>query len=280
MEQKEKNKASLSMKGRIFSFLLFFTLLVLGIFVYSSEKEETACIDCVQSDFTSFQTYSLPTLAIIMGLADGFNPCAMWALVFLIGLTVGLRDKTKLILLVGSFVAASAVLYFLFMTTWLNVFLFMGYVRIVTVIVGICALYMGITYICNFYNPLCKVRKKQLPVFQKMKTLVASPLTLATLLGIVFLAFVVNSVEFLCSWALPVTFTEILALHHLSAFQHYFFILLYDIFFMLDDFILFGLAVFAVSYTGEKYARWSTLVSGLLLLILGAFLLFAPDLLR
>jgi hypothetical protein len=37
--------------------------------------------------------YSLPALAVILGLVDGFNPCAMWVLVYLISLVAILRDR-------------------------------------------------------------------------------------------------------------------------------------------------------------------------------------------
>jgi len=70
--------------------------------------------------------YSLPALAVVLGLVDGFNPCAMWVLVYLISLVATLRDKKRIWLIVGSFVLASGVLYFLFMTIWLNAFLLIG----------------------------------------------------------------------------------------------------------------------------------------------------------
>src|SRR4030042_5898680 len=47
--------------------------------------------------------FSLPTLAVILGLVDGFNPCAMWVLVYLISLVATLRDRRSIWLIVGSF---------------------------------------------------------------------------------------------------------------------------------------------------------------------------------
>ena len=60
--------------------------------------------------------FSLPVLAIILGLIDGLNPCAMWVLVYLISLVITLKDRKKIWIIVGSFVLASGILYFLFMT--------------------------------------------------------------------------------------------------------------------------------------------------------------------
>ncbi|MCU0579740.1 MAG: hypothetical protein MUF69_09375, partial [Desulfobacterota bacterium] len=88
--------------------------------------------------------YSLFVLAVMLGLIDGFNPCAMWALVYLISLVVSLNDKWKIWLIVGTFVFSSGVWYFLFMSAWLNAFLFLGYLRPLTLAIGFMAVYVGI----------------------------------------------------------------------------------------------------------------------------------------
>ena len=231
--------------------------------------------------------YSLSSLAVILGLVDGCNPCAMWVLVYLISLIMTLKDKRKIWLLVGSFVFASGVLYFLFMTAWLNAFLFLGYFRPVTIAIGLVALGAGILNVREFIKTkgalVCELgdeesRKKTMA---RMEKVIFSPLTLATIAGIVALAFVVNSIEFLCSSALPAIFTHILSLRNLATFQYYAYILLYDCLFMLDDFIIFGLAAFAVtSNVGERYVKYCKPAGGAILLVLGVLLLFAPNLLR
>ena len=231
--------------------------------------------------------YSLPALAVILGLVDGFNPCAMWVLVYLISLVATLRDKRKIWLIVGSFVLASGVLYFLFMTAWLNAFLLIGYVRPVTIVIGLVALGGGILQIRESIETkgviACEVtdeesRKKTMT---KIQRLVSSPITLGTIAGIIALAFVVNSIEFVCSAAIPAIFTHVLSLSNLSTFHYYGYILLYVIFFMLDQLIIFGSAAFAMtSNMGERYAKYSRPVGGAILIILGALLLFAPGLLR
>jgi len=228
--------------------------------------------------------YSLPMLAIILGLLDGFNPCAMWALVFLISLAVGLNDRRKLWILVGSFVFASGVLYFLFMTAWLNVFLLIGFMRPVTILVGLVALGVAIDDLHKFFfvkDLTCPVPSKQKRALtDRMKAVIHSPLTWASFLGIVVLAFFINAIEFVCSAFIPAVFTQTLALHSLPTWQYYGYILLYDLFFMLDDLIIFSLAAFAVSWAGDRYAKWCKLIAGIVLLGLGLILLFAPHLLR
>jgi len=231
--------------------------------------------------------YSLPSLAIILGLVDGFNPCAMWVLVYLISLIITLKDKRKIWLLVGSFVFASGVLYFLFMTAWLNAFLLIGYHRPMTIVIGLVALGAGILNIREFIKTKGAIACEVLDEGSKKKTMtrmekvVHSPLTLATIAGIVALAFVVNSIEFVCSAAIPAIFTHVLSLSSLSILKYYAYILLYDLFFMLDDLIIFSAAAFAMtSSLGDRYARYCRPVGGTIILILGVLLVFAPNLLR
>lgn len=224
--------------------------------------------------------YSLPALAVILGLVDGFNPCAMWVLVYLISLVATLRDRKRIWLIVGSFVLASGILYFLFMTVWLNFFLFIGYVKPVTVVIGLVALGGGILQIREVIETkgaiVCEVtdeesRKKTMT---KVQEIVSSPLTWGILVGIIVLAFTVNAIEFVCSAAVPAVFTQVLSLASLTTFQHYGYILLYVFFFMLDDLVIFGTAAFALtSSLGDRYAKYSRPVGATILIILGLLLL-------
>jgi thiol-disulfide isomerase/thioredoxin len=235
---------------------------------------------------TDLTKWSIPTLAIVLGLIDGFNPCAMWVLVYLIGLLIGVADKRKIWLIVGSFLFASGALYFLFMTAWLNIFLLVGYIKILTLIIGLVALGGGIISLKDYFTKkalTCEVgdEKSHEKTMSKIQDIISQPISWAIIGSIIILAFIVNSVEFVCSSAIPAVFTQTLALSGLSTLQHYLYILLYTFFFMLDDLIIFGLAAFAINSTiGDKYAKYCKLIGGIILTILGAIMVFAPHLLR
>jgi len=231
--------------------------------------------------------YSLPALAVILGLVDGFNPCALWVLIYLISLVATLKDKRRIWLIVGSFVLASGVIYFLLMTAWLNVFLLIGYVRPVTIVIGLVALGGGIWQVREFIKArgeiVCEVTSEESRerTMAKMQRIVSSPITFATILGIIALAFAVNAIEFVCSAAIPAVFTHVLALSDLSTVRYYSYILLYVFFFMLDNLVIFGsAAIVMTSSLGVRYAKYARPVGATILVILGALLLFAPDWLR
>jgi thiol-disulfide isomerase/thioredoxin len=230
--------------------------------------------------------YSLPVLSITLGLIDGFNPCAMWVLVYLISITLTLNDRKKFLLIVGTFLFASGALYFFIMAAWLNAFLFLGYVRPVMIGVGAIALYWGISSLREFWKNKgeisCKVEnpgeKKKLA--SEIEALLSSPLSLATFAGLLVLAFTINSIEFVCSSAIPAVFTQVLSLSSLSQLEHYGYILLYVIMYMLDDIVVFSLAFWAAGgMLGNRIASWGHAIGAFILIGLGLMLLFAPQLL-
>lgn len=225
---------------------------------------------------------SIPFLAVVLGLVDGFNPCAMWVLVFMISVIVDLKDKKKTYVIVGSFVAASGLFYFALMAGWINLFKIIGYMRLLTVGIGAIALYTGFLSLRSFFDGhvTCKVTSNEgrTKIKNRITALAEKPLSWGTLTGVFALAIVVNGIEFVCSAALPAIFTSVLAFSHLSTFMHYWYIFIYVFFFMLDDLIVFSLAAFAVNkYAGDKYMIWCKLIGGLILFILGFLMLFHPD---
>jgi len=249
---------------------------------------------------TSFEDFEVPfigrvdltkwsflTLSVVLGLVDGFNPCALWVLVFLITLLLGERNKKKIWIVVGSFVLASAVSYFLFMTAWLNLFLLMGYIRIVTLFIGLFAVGVGILHVKEWITTKgelsCKVggEESHKKTMNRIQEVISKPVTIGVIISIIGLAFVVNAIEFVCSAAIPAVFTQLLALSNLSTFHHYMYILIYVFFYMIDHIIIFSMAAFALSSgLTQKYAKYCKLIGGAIMFIIGLILLFAPHLLR
>lgn len=231
-------------------------------------------------------SFSLPLLTIFMGALDGFNPCAMWTLLFLISLLLGINNRRRMWVLGVAFITASAFVYFLFMAAWLQLILFLGFIVWVRALIGILAA-IGGGYNLKSYldernsNGGCKVtsgKKRQL-VFAKMKAIAQQNSLWLALGGIILLAFAVNLVELVCSAGFPAVFTQVLSLSHLSSWQYYAYILLYIFFFMIDDIIIFAIAMFTLKATGisTKYGKWSKLIGGILMIIIGLLLIFKPE---
>jgi glutaredoxin len=224
--------------------------------------------------------HSLLTLSILLGLADGFNPCAMWVLVYLISLVAQLGERRKIWWIVGTFVVASGILYFLFMTAWLNAFLLVGYIRPLTRVVALIAIGFGLDHLVGLVasrgEAECEVGdvESRRRTMQREREIVAAPIGMASLAMVIALAFAVNAIEFVCSAALPAIYTHVLASTDVSPTLQYAYILVYVLFFMLDDLVIFGLAAFAISgVIGTRYAALSRGVGGVVLIGLGAWML-------
>ncbi|HPO05711.1 MAG TPA: glutaredoxin [Candidatus Gracilibacteria bacterium] len=229
---------------------------------------------------------SLPVLTIIIAALDGFNPCAMWTLLFLISLLLGMQDRRRMWLLGSAFILSSAVVYFLFLAAWLNLLLFIGFILIVRILIAGVALGGGSYYLKEYFlNPhsTCVVSgsKRRQRVFEKLKKLTHEKHFLIALIGIVLLAVAVNLVELICSAGLSAVYTQILSLSRLSIWQYYGYLILYILVFMIDDLLVFFTAMITLRITGlsEKYSRISHLIGGFAMILIGVLLLFKPELL-
>lgn len=227
---------------------------------------------------------SLPALTFIIALLDGFNPCAMWTLIFLISFLLGVKDSLRRWTLGVAFIVASGVVYFLFLSAWLNLFLFLGFVLGVRILVGLIALGAGGYNLREYWqnkDGTCKVTKgqKRQQFFDRLKGLAENEKFLLALGGVILLALAVNLVELVCSAGLPAVYTQILSLSNLPGWQYYLYLLFYILIFMLDDLLVFFVAMFTLQATGiqTKYARYSHLIGGILMVAIGLLLLFKPE---
>ncbi|OHA59843.1 MAG: hypothetical protein A2589_03345 [Candidatus Vogelbacteria bacterium RIFOXYD1_FULL_46_19] len=229
-------------------------------------------------------TFSLPLLTVVLGTLDGFNPCALWALFFLISLLLGMKNRRRMWLLGSTFIVASAFVYFMFMAAWLNLILFLGLVMWVRLLIGLLALGGGAYSLKEyFFSPpgVCKVSggTKRQQFFERLKQAVQENSLWLALGGIILLAFAVNLVELICSAGLPAVYTQVLALNNLTSWQYYSYILLYILFFMLDDLFVFIVAMITLELTGVtgKYAHVARLIGGVVMVAIGLLLIFKPE---
>jgi len=229
---------------------------------------------------------SLPALTVVLGFLDGFNPCAMWVLLFLISLLLDMKDRKKMWILGLAFIISSALVYFLFMFAWLNFFLFVGYIYWSRVLIAGIAFVGGYKSLKKFLNkgtPGCDVEgdEKRRSIFEKLGKITSNKSFLLALVGIIALSFAVNLVELVCSAGLPAVYTQVLVLSNLSKIVYDFYLLLYILFFMFDDLFVFFVAMKTLQMTGitTKYVKWSRLIGGILMVAIGVLLLFRPEIL-
>lgn len=180
-------------------------------------------------------------------------------------------------------------MYNLILNVWYKAWDFVALDQIVTPLVGLIALGGGGFFLYRWYKNrnvalVCDISsiESQTKTIDKLKGVISQPLTITSVLAILIIAFSVNIIEFACSIGIPQAFTKILEINMLSFWEQQFYTLIYTIGYMIDDLIVFGLAIWGFSKLeahGHKYAQLSLLVGGALMLLLGAILVFKPELL-
>jgi hypothetical protein len=232
------------------------------------------------------RSVSLPVLTFFIALLDGFNPCAMWTLLFLISLLLGMKDRRRMWILGIAFIATSAFVYFLFLSAWLNLFLLLGFVVWVRIAIGLVALGAGGYYLRDYFTNKtggCSVMgdEKRQKLFDRIRQITGRKEFFLALGGIILLAIAVNLIELVCSAGLPAIYTQVLSLADLPRWQYYLYLIFYIFVFMTDDLIVFFTAMITLKAVGieSKYARISHLLGGVLMLAIGLLLLFKPEIL-
>lgn len=230
--------------------------------------------------------YSLPVLASVLGLVDGFNPCAMWVLVTFLIVLIQMGSRRRMWTVAGLFIIAETVMYYLILNVWFTAWDFVGLDRFVTPIVGAVSVGGGLFFLYEWYHSdgTCEIVNPEgrAKISSRIKRLASEPFTWLTAIGVIALAFSVNVIEFACSIGIPQAFTKIIEMNDLSFWQTQGYMADYILFYMVDDFLVFGLALwgFEKLHLTQTYARWSNLIGGILMLILGYLLIFHPAVLR
>jgi hypothetical protein len=226
----------------------------------------------------------LPLFTLAIGLLDGFNPCAMWVLLFLLSLLVRQRDRARMALVAGTFVLVSAAVYYAFMAAWLNVFLAVGLSKAVRWTLGAVALAIGAFNVKDFVafgrGPSLAIPDAAKPgLVARMHAALRAPTLPATLFGVAVLAVVVNFVELLCTAGFPAIYTAVLAQQDLGWAAYHAYLGLYIVGYIADDTLMVGVAVavLGASRLTERAGRGLKLASGLVMLALGLALLLRPQ---
>ena len=234
----------------------------------------------------NLKNVSIMTSAVIIGLIDGFNPCAMWVLLFLISILMGMKDRKRMWIIGLTFLLTSGLVYLLIMFSWVNIIAKMTtiiWIRDLIAVVALIGAFINIRSFIRSRDSGCEVvdDKKRKKMFSRIRKFTSEKSLILALIGVIGLAISVNVVELACSAGLPIVFTEILAINKVSVFMSFIYTLVYILFFMIDDLVIFFIAMFTMKVTGisTKYNKYSHLIGGIIMLVIGILLLVAPNLL-
>ncbi len=227
---------------------------------------------------------SIILIAIILGFIDGFNPCAMWILLLLINMCISIKDKKKMLIVCLTFIITSGIIYFLsmlgigFILDLTTIAYIRNIIAILAIVLGIYNLY---TYIKTRKETGCHVVKKEKrkTIITKINNILNNKNTLLMFGGTIILATSVNLIEMACSLGFPTIFLEILSINNIHGFLKITYLLIYILFYLIDDIVVLFLSIKAFEAKGisTKYNKYVHLIGGIIMVLMGILLIFKPE---
>ena len=227
---------------------------------------------------------SIILIAIILGFIDGFNPCAMWILLLLINMCISINDKKKMLIVCLTFIITSGIIYFLsmlgigFILDLTTIAYIRNIIAILAIILGIYNLY---TYIKTRKETGCHVVKKEKrkTIIAKINNILNNKNTLLMFGGTIILATSVNLIEMACSLGFPTIFLEILSINNIHGLLKITYLLIYILFYLIDDIVVLFLSIKAFEAKGisTKYNKYVHLIGGIIMFLMGILLIFKPE---
>ena len=227
---------------------------------------------------------SLPALTLVIAGLDAFNPCAFFVLLFLLSLMAHQKSRRRMLAIGGIFVLCSGLMYFAFMAAWLNLFQLLGNLAWVTLAAGVLAILVGAINIKDFFAlergiSLSIPESRKPDIYRRARAILAAGSLPAMLGATLLLAIAANFYELLCTAGFPMVYTRLLTLQDLGTGTRLLYLAMYNLIYVIP------LALIVLVFTRtlgarkltEREGRLLKLLSGAMMLQLGALLIFAPE---
>jgi len=232
----------------------------------------------------------LPIFTFAISFVDGFNPCNLFVLTFLLALLTSASHSRKRIFTIGYiFVFVIFVIYFIFMAAWLNIFRFIGFINPLRITIAIIALVAGLINCKELFffrkgiTLMIRERHKA-PLIRKiknMKDIIKKGSMSALISSSIILALFSSLVELPCTAGFPIIYTAILTgkvLEH--SFMYYIYLAFYNFVYVMPLAVIifiFGTSLKAKQISKEQM-EWIKFIGGIIMIALGIILIVNPGL--
>jgi len=232
----------------------------------------------------------LPIFTFLVAIVDGFNPCNMFVLTFLLALLVSVSHSRLRIYTVGyTFIAVVYIIYFLFMAAWLNIFKYIGFVtplRVTIAVIAIAAGFINCKELFFFKKGISlTTSEKGKSILQRkargMRDTIKHGTMPVLITSSVILAAFASLIELPCTAGFPIIYTSVLSGMKISSttFTYYLWLALYNIVYIIPLAVI--IAVFGYTFKGkaisETAVRRIKFIGGFIMILLGIILLVNPE---
>ncbi len=228
---------------------------------------------------------SLLVATVVIGFADGVNPCSLWVLSLLLAMVLSRGSRGRVMIVGSTFLAVTATMYALYIVGFYSALDYMGSLSWIRFAVATVAITFGLLQLKDGVRPdagpSLSIAPSARPALYARMRAVASPdgRVSATLVGTIALAIGVSLIETPCTAGLPLLWTSLLVERGVTMGAAVALFAVYMSVFLLDELVVFGIAV--VTLRGgrlqERHGRALKIIAGSVLVTLGLTMLTAPE---
>jgi cytochrome c biogenesis protein CcdA/glutaredoxin len=227
---------------------------------------------------------SLLVSTLVIGFVDGVNPCSLWVLSVLLAIVLHSGSRGRVLTVGGVFLFVTAGMYALYVTGLYSALDTIGQLGWIRLAVAAVAIVFGAIHLKDFFAfqqgvSLSIPDSRKPRIYQRMRAVSAADASLpAVIAGTVVLAIGVSLLETPCTAGLPLLWTNLLAQQGVEPAQAAWLFAAYMTVFLLDELIVFALAVFTLraAKVQEHHGRLLKLVSGSVMVTLAVTMLLVP----
>ena len=221
---------------------------------------------------------------IIIATLDGFNPCSLFVLTFLLAIIVHSASRKRIVLVGLTFLAVTSAVYGFFMLGILNIMIYAGGLFWIRNIVAAAVIILGLISIKDYLffkegvSVMIPDSYKQ-KYYSQVRQIFYTKSVIPAMLATATMALGIALVELPCTAGFPFVWSSIVG--NLDLSTSYFAVLfaVYLFLYLSVELIIFSLAVLRMRSLKmtEEQGRFLKLVAGSLMFILGLVLLVKPE---
>jgi cytochrome c biogenesis protein CcdA len=228
---------------------------------------------------------SLLVSTLVIGFVDGVNPCSLWVLSVLLAIVLHSGSRGRVLLVGSTFLFVTTAMYALYIVGFYSALDYVGEMVWIRLGLAAIAITFGVLQLKDGlypgHGPSLSISAEHKPgLYKKMRAVAAADRGLpAVIAGTVALAVGVSLLETPCTAGLPLLWTGLLTDAGVSTATAAGLFSVYMTVFLLDELIVFGVAVFTLraAKLQERHGRALKLIAGSVLLTLGVTMLLAPQ---
>jgi cytochrome c biogenesis protein CcdA len=221
---------------------------------------------------------------IIIATLDGFNPCSLFVLTFLLAIIVHSASRKRIVLVGLTFLAVTSIVYGLFMLGVLNIMIYAGGLFWIRNVVAVAVIILGLISIKDYLffkegvSVMIPDSYKQ-KYYSQVRRIFYTKSVIPAVLATTTMALGIALVELPCTAGFPFVWSSIAGRLDLSATYFAVLFAVYLFLYLLIELIVFFLAVLRMRSLKmtEEQGRFLKLVAGSLMFILGLILLVKPE---